>query len=126
MSLLDRVDKRKCHCSIEWQHRVKWLRLVEKLNSCSWWENQEGLRGRLLNLWLLGHWIVLGEEEKIMIGARKDFFMEKNICVTLYFVFFVCFQFHIILICFQITTNVVLLHIWILKWILFGFYSLIL
>jgi hypothetical protein len=58
----------------------------------------QGLKGRVLSLWLLGHWIVL-EEEKLMIGAEKDFFMEKNICITFYFVFF-CFQFHIILICF--------------------------
>jgi hypothetical protein len=57
-----------------------------------------------------------------MRGAREALLMEKNICLSLSF--FVFNSIHVEL-CFQITTNVVLLHIWILKWIFVWVYSLI-
>jgi hypothetical protein len=52
----------------------------------------QGLMGRILSWWSLVQSMVecffLGWLEKLMIGARDDFFMEKNICVTLYFFIF--------------------------------------
>jgi hypothetical protein len=56
-----------------------------------------------------------------MRGAREGLLMEKNICLSLYFVF----NSIQVELCFQITANVVLLHIWILKWIIVWVYSLI-
>lgn len=49
-----------------------------------------------------------------MMGTRKGLLMEKNILSFIVFFFFNSIQVEL---CFQITTNVVLLHVWILKWI---------
>jgi hypothetical protein len=43
LSLLNKVDKRKCHCRIKWEHKAECIGLVENLNSCSWWEIKKDL-----------------------------------------------------------------------------------
>jgi hypothetical protein len=60
----------------------------------------QGLRGIFLSLWLLRHWIILEEEEKLMIGVRKDFFYGEEHLYYIVFCIFFCFQFHIIFIYF--------------------------
>ncbi len=56
--------------------------------------------------------------EKLMIGAREHFLRRRQI--VLHCIFF-HFQFHIVWICFQINADIILLHVWVLEWILFGF-----